>query len=40
MLSQEGVDEQTDYIFDETQDFIENHVDNDTIDDDGKGKSK
>ena len=38
-ITREGIEEQNnDDIFDETKDFIEDHVDNDTIDDDDKGK--
>ena len=39
-ITREGIEEQNnDNIFDETKDFIEDHVNNDTIDDDDdKGK--
>ena len=34
-MTKEGIEDQNDDdIFDETRDFIEEHVDNDTIDDD------
>ena len=38
-ITREGIEEHNnDNIFDETKDFIEDHVDNDTIDDDDKAK--
>ena len=38
-MTTEGIEDQNyDDIFDETRDFIEEHVDNDTIDDDDTGK--
>ena len=36
-ITREGIEEQNN-IFDETKDFIEDHVDNDTIDDNVKAK--
>ena len=40
-MTKEGIEDQNDDdIFDETWDFIEEHVDNDTIDDDDNANSK